>query len=257
MLSPARHGTGVFPDRPRHPAHNHGMSPPFAPAARLFLAHQPWFAGLPPAWQARVLAGVQVRGEPKGATLLPSGQPVAGWYAVLSGLVKLQSTAEDGRMQAFLGVPAGEWFGEGSALKSEARQYDVVALRDSTLMCLPLAEFHALRQADLGFNQYLVGHLNRRLGQAMAIIEAGRLRSPEQRVALYLSPLFWPGARQLQLSQEEIGLLAGLARQTVNRALRALEARGLVSLDFGRVAILDEAALAAFARPGLRLTSRG
>lgn len=223
------------------------MSTALSTAVRLFLSEQSWFASLSLETQARIAQACTTTQGGKGEIMLRAGQLVDGWYAVLSGLVKLQSCADDGRVSAFLGAPAGEWFGEGSAIKSEVRRYDVVAVRDTTMLCLPLEQFHALFRQDLLFNQCLVTHLNRRLGQAMAVVEAGRLRSPEQRVALYLSRLFWPGARQLALSQEEIGHLAGLARQTVNRALGALESRGLIALEFGRVTIVDEAALAALA----------
>jgi CRP/FNR family transcriptional regulator, cyclic AMP receptor protein len=208
-----------------------------------FVRSQPWYTALDAAAQQR-LAGclTLVKGQ-KGECLLPMGAPVRGWYAVLSGLVKLQSTSSEGRVSAFLGVPAGEWFGEGSALKAEPRRYDVIALRDTTLLCLPLPEFTALEAGSPAFSRYLVAHLNRRLDQAMALIEAGRLRSPEERVALYLSRVFWPGTRKLSLSQEELGHLVGLSRQTVNRVLRQMADQGLVSLKFGRVDILDEPAL--------------
>ncbi len=83
----------------------------------------------------------------------------------------------------------------------------------------------------------------------MTIIEAGRLRSPEERVALYLSRVFWQGRRRLVLSQEELGHLVGLSRQTVNRALKSMEQQGLVSLALGRVTMLDEQALTAYAAP--------
>ncbi|MDO9360901.1 MAG: Crp/Fnr family transcriptional regulator [Polaromonas sp.] len=212
-----------------------------------FLQAQPWFAALPALTAAALLEKSTVQSGRKGEVMLAAGAPVHGWYAVLSGLVKLQSTSPEGRLSAFLGVPDGEWFGEGSVLKTETRRYEVIALRDSVLMCLPRAEFNKLLADSLPFNHFLVAHLNRRLGQAMTIIEAGRVRSPGQRVALYLSRVFWPGRRRLALSQEELGHLAGLSRQTVNRALKAMEELGLVSLDFGRVAILDEQALAAYA----------
>ncbi|WP_395057387.1 Crp/Fnr family transcriptional regulator [Polaromonas sp.] len=216
-----------------------------------FLRGQPWFAALPEDSRARLLDRTLTQASRKGEVMLAAGTPVKGWYAVLSGLVKLQSTSPEGRVSAFLGVPDGEWFGEGSVLKTEDRRYDVIALRDTVLMCLPRAEFDALLAHSLPFNHFLVAHLNRRLGQAMTIIEAGRLRSPEQRVALYLSRVFWQGRRRLVLSQEELGHLAGLSRQTVNRALKSMEQLGLVSLEFGRVAMLDEQALAAYAtRPG-------
>ena len=185
-----------------------------------------------------------VKGD-KGDVLLRANEAVEGWYAVLSGLVKLQTHSPGGRLSVFLGLAAGDWFGEGSALKSEHRRYEVVALRETTLICLPLPVFEELRATSLEFNQALVAHMNMRLSQSMAVIEAGRVRSPEQRVALYLSRLFWRGIKRIDLSQEELGHLAGLSRQTVNRVLKRMEDGGLVALEFSRVTILDQAALEA------------
>lgn len=217
-----------------------------APSAQRFIAAQPWFGTLTAGLQQALRDGVQTLRGAKGEAVLDAGSEVQGWYAVLSGLVMLHSPEARGRHSAFLGVPDGEWFGEGSAMKAEPRRYRVIALRETQLMCLPLPLFNQLRETSLAFNQYLATHLNMRLGQAMAIIEAGRMRSPEHRVALYLSPLFWRSTRRIHLTQEELGHLAGLSRQTVNRVLRLLEALGIVSLDFGRVAIVDDAALAAY-----------
>lgn len=221
---------------------------PSEPGTR-FLKTQSWFVQLPAEKQTQLKDSTLTLAADKGELLLPAGAEVEGWYAVLSGLVKLQSPSAQGRVSAFLGVPDGEWFGEGSTLKTERRRYEVVALRDTVLLCLPRAQFEALLAHSLPFNHFLVGHLNRRLGQAMAIVEAGRLRAPGQRVALYLSQMFWQGRRRVILSQEELGHLAGLSRQTVNRALKSMEEQGLVSLDFGRVTILDAQALDAYAAP--------
>jgi CRP/FNR family transcriptional regulator, cyclic AMP receptor protein len=214
------------------------------PPCHAFLRMQPWFGTLAPALQERLLAGTSTLHGAKGQVLLHAGEPVKGWYAVLSGLVKLQSESAEGRRQAFLGIPGGEWFGEGSVLKDEPRRYDVIALRETTLLCLPRAEFDALRTGSLAFCQALIEQFNLRLGQAMAIIETMRLRTPQQRVAMYLGPQLWRGPRRVGLSQEELGILAGLSRQTVNGVLKDFERQGLVSLDFGRVEIRDEAGLA-------------
>ena len=191
-------------------------------------------------------AGVYTIEGAKGEVMLSAGTAVQGWYAVLSGLVMLQSPASKGRASAFIGVPDGEWFGEGSAMKPEPRKYNVVALRPTTLLCLPLPLFDLLRETHLAFNQFLVLHMNMRLGQAMTIIEAGRTQSTEHRVALYLSRLFWRSTRRINLTQDELGQLVGLSRQTVNRVLRRLEELGIVSLDFGKVAIVDDDALSAY-----------
>ena len=214
-----------------------------APPPLRFIEAQPWFAGVSVALQERLRSEVSTQHADKGSVMLPAGSAVQGWHAVLSGLVMLQSPASQGRASAFIGVPDGEWFGEGSAMKPEPRRYHVIALRPTTLLCLPLPLFATLRETSLGFNQFLVQHLNMRLGQAMTIIEAGRTQSPEHRVALYLSRLFWRSTRRLNLTQDELGQLVGLSRQTVNKVLRVLEGRGIVSLDFGRVAIVDDDAL--------------
>jgi hypothetical protein len=45
-------------------------------------------------------------------------------------------------------------------------------------------------------------------------------------------------------------MIAGLSRQTVNKVLQDFERQKLVSLEFGRIAILDEPGIAAVARGG-------
>ncbi len=208
-----------------------------------FIARQPWFPTLPPATQARVAEAVCTLRGNKGETILRAGEQVKGWYAVLNGLVKLQSESSQGRRQGYLGIPGGEWFGEGSAMKADVRHYDVIALRDTELLCLPRALFDELHATSLPFTQAIAQHLNMRLGQAMAIIETMRLRSPQQRVAMYLGPMLWHGSRRMNLSQEELGILSGLSRQTVNAVLNDFERAGLVALDFGRIEIRNEAGL--------------
>jgi DNA-binding GntR family transcriptional regulator len=55
-----------------------------------------------------------------------------------------------------------------------------------------------------------------------------------------VNPVLYPGiGRQLQLSQEEIGLLAGVSRQRVNQALQVREKAGLLQVDYGGVTVMD------------------
>jgi len=215
---------------------------PRSPAS-VFLHDQAWYASLPTPEREALLDVMVLRKGSKGDVLLSAGEPIDGWYGVLSGMAKLQTRAPDGRLSAFLGVPAGEWFGEGSVLKGGVWRYDVVALRDTTLIGMPLAHFQRLYRQSLPFAHFLIEHLNMRLGQAMSAIESGRLRSPDERVAQYLSHFFWSGVKKITLSQEDLGHLAGLSRQTINRVLKQFEAQGWVSLEFGRVEILDQGAL--------------
>lgn len=222
------------------------MFPDTASITTRFLASQPWYTGLPRARQMQVFDSLLHRTATKNEVMLQADTEVEGWYAVLSGLVKVQSFPVRGRLSTFLCVAPGDWFGEGSAFKTERRQYEVVALRDTQLMCLPQVEFKQLSATSIEFNQFLVRQLSIRVSQAMAMIESSRLRSPEQRVALSLSRLFWGRTRKLSLSQDEMANMVGLSRQSVNQALKSLAGRGLVSLTFGRVHIPDDVALTHF-----------
>ena len=49
-------------------------------------------------------------------------------------------------------------------------------------------------------------------------------------------------------SQGDLGDIAGLARENVNRLLRSWAASDVVTLEEGKLIILDKPALAAFAR---------
>jgi CRP-like cAMP-binding protein len=215
--------------------------------ATRFLRMQPWFVQLASALQERTLQCCTVQRVRKGDVALRAGEAAQGWHAVLTGFVKLQAPATGDPMAAFLALTGGEWFGEGSVLKNEPRRYEVVALRDSEMLCLPRAMFHELLAASLPFSNAVLHHMNQRLGQAMAIIEANRSGSLEQRVALYLGPLFWHGLRTLNLSQEELGTLAGISRQSTNKALQCLQTKGLITLKAGRVVATNAAALEQFA----------
>ena len=220
------------------------------PNADRFLRFQPWFESLPQGTQQALLRATRVLRVPKGGTALQAGESSRGWYAVLSGFVKLQTPGMDESVAAYLAISGGEWFGEGSAMKDEPRRYEVVALRDTELLCVPKEIYRDLLETSLPFNRAVMAHLNRRLAQAMAIIEAQRTGSPEQRIALYLTRLFWHGLRRLDMSQEELGSLAGMCRQSANRVLQQLEQRGLVTLHQGRVTALRQEALDDFVANG-------
>jgi len=203
-----------------------------------------WARALSPAEFQRVLAGVVVRGFPAGSIVCGRGEPVNAWIGVVEGLVKLTTVSLSGKETTLMGVPAGGWFGEGSLLKRERRKHDVVALRESRVAFMRGTTFRWLIEHSLAFNRFLTMQLNERLGQFIGMVEYDRLLAADGRVARCLAGLFNPvlypgnGAR-LGISQEEIGLLSGLSRQRVNRALRHLAADGLVRQEYGAVTVLE------------------
>jgi len=203
-----------------------------------------WTRSLKPQQLSRVEAETAVRDLPVGVPVCRKGEAVEHWIGVVDGLVKMTSVNEEGKTTTFTGVTSGGWFGEGSLLKDRVRKYDVVTLRESRIAYMPRATFEWLLDIDIQFNRFLLMQLNERLGQFIAMVEHERLLEPDARVARSLAGLYNPvlypdQARDVQLSQEELGYLSGVSRQRVNRALQKLERAGLVKIEYGRIRILD------------------
>jgi len=208
------------------------------------LALSPWTRELPAEQLDQVRAAILVRDFEAGRTVCRKGDPASAWVGVIDGLVKLHSLSPAGKSVTFAGIPAGGWFGEGSVLKGEPLKYDIVALRDSRIAFLPEATFRWLLDTSIAFNRFLLTQLNERLGQFIGMVEHDRLLEPDARVARALAglfnPLLYPDTRpHIQISQEELGYLAGASRQRVNRALRVLAGAGLIKVDYGLVTVLD------------------
>jgi CRP/FNR family cyclic AMP-dependent transcriptional regulator len=172
------------------------------------------------------------------------GRPVTYWFGVITGLLKMSSDNESGQTVTFTGVPPGGWFGEGTALKREIYRYNIQALRPSVVAGLPLDTFHWLIDHSLGFNRFIMQQLNERLGQFIAAREMDRMNNPELRLARHLAALFNPvlfsGVGEvLTITQQELAYLVGLSRQRVNEALKVLQARELIRIEYGGLRILD------------------
>ena len=208
------------------------------------LALSSWTRELPAEQLNRVRSAIAVREFESGACICRKGDAANAWLGVIDGLVKIHSLSPAGKSVTFAGIPAGGWFAEGSVLRGEPFKYDIVALRDSRIALMPEATFRWLLDTSIPFNRFLLKQLNERLGQFIGMVEHDRLLEPDARVARALAALFNPhlypdSDPHIQISQEELGYLAGASRQRVNRALQVLGRAGLIKVDYGLVTVLD------------------
>ncbi len=221
-----------------------GQRPADPANARTLLREMRWARELPAAEFERVVEGTLERSVPAGGFLCRKGEPVRHWYGVIDGLAKMSSDWITGKTASFTGIASGGWFGEGSMLKDEPRRYDVIALRDSRVACMRRETFHWLLDHNIAFNRHIISMINERLGLFIGLLESERLLDVDARVARSVAALFhpvlYPGtSRQLSISQEEIGCLAGVSRSRTNRSLKALEDAGFITLDYGGLTVLD------------------
>lgn len=199
----------------------------------------------------RARRGVTEKSFSKGAYICHKGDKLDAWTGVIAGLVRLGTVSQKGKSVTLAGMRAGGWFGEGSILKKEPRQYDLVALRDVKLAMMSSATFFWLFENSVGFNRFLVKQFNERIGQFIALVEFDRSLDATGKVARNIAwlcnPVLVPRAgNQLDITQEEIGLISGVSRQAVNGALQVLENKKLLHVGHGGITILDLEALSRY-----------
>jgi len=167
-------------------------------------------------------------------------------FLLRSGLAKVRTYTMDGDEVVMSLLGAGDVFGEMAALDGAARSADVVALTPLCLVKLRAAPFAALLTKQAGF------------ALALARLEAARLRDLNRRFALQsadvtsrlLDALAYlarknsgsdsdPQSLIPPLAQREIGLLAGLARETASRTLSKLRQRNIVAEEDGGLRLVD------------------
>ncbi len=209
---------------------------------------QIWASGLNVEERNRAARGMTVRVYERGSYICHRGDRLNAWTGVVTGLVKMSSISHSGKPMTFAGLGHGGWFGEGSVLKDEPRQYDIVALRETRLAMMNRPTFMWLYENSVAFNHFLLRQLNERLGQFIATVEHDRMLAPKARVARNLSWLFNPvlypkQERSVEITQDELALLSGVSRALTNRALAELQQEGLLLIEHGCIRVTDVAKL--------------
>jgi CRP/FNR family cyclic AMP-dependent transcriptional regulator len=192
--------------------------------------------------------GIVEKAYAKGAYICHRGDRLDSWTGVVSGLIKLSTVSRGGKAISLAGIRTGGWFGEGTVLKNEPRQYDLVTLRDTRMALMDRATFLWLFENSVAFNRFLIRQFNERLGQFIALVEYDRMLDAPARVGRNIAWLFNPTLyrdqeRHLEISQEEIGLLSGVSRPVANKSLKMLEDRELLRLERGGISVLKLEAL--------------
>ncbi|MGI1661608.1 Crp/Fnr family transcriptional regulator [Palleronia sp. KMU-117] len=198
----------------------------------------------------------QTRRFHAGQTIFCRGEPGEHFFVILEGDVEISVTSSQGRRSVLNHMGPGEVLGEIAFLDRGTRSADAVATTDVVLSAIDrralagflndnpdalldlmaalcakvrnaseMAEGYALSSAPARLARCLI-HMGRKWGQ------------PDDNGDLVLSRSF---------SQGDLGQLAGIARENVNRHFRAWEKAGLVAMDRGIITLRDPESLAEIA----------
>ncbi|WP_037024457.1 Crp/Fnr family transcriptional regulator [Cupriavidus sp. GA3-3] len=187
----------------------------------------------------------------KGEVLFTYGSSPDALFCVDRGMIRVSVTASNGREAVVSMLEPGQWFGEVSLFIDAPRVYDTRAIVDSELLVVSAQAFHEIVDGRPDFLMEFIRLICRRYRWALEWIDETILQPLPVRLARRLLAaqhahlLSAPegSGSALRLSQEDLGQMLGVSRQSINRQLKEWESQRLLRLDYGRVTVLDQDAL--------------
>ena len=194
------------------------------------LARTELFQGVDEATRLRIAAGAAERVVEKGQTVFVQDEPGDRMFVVAGGAVKLYVSSRQGDIVELVRHHPPAAFGEVALLDGGPRSASAEAVERSTLLVVTRAELLRLLRSEEQVAEALLrslGTMVRRTTRQLTDLAFLNLQGRVARQLLLLADSA-DGAGARGVTQGELAAMVGGARQTVNQALRSLEARGYI-----------------------------
>lgn len=192
---------------------------------------------LPRALLDAIAAHGGVRKYPAQAILINEGDSSDSLYIVLSGLLRVYASSENGREVVLAEHGPGEYLGELS-LDGEKRSVSVKALEPTTCCVVPGAQLREFLAGNPEFALHLTQKLIRMVRRLTEQVKSLALQDVYGRIARVLVELSDEAGDErvvrFKLTQQDIADRVGSSREMVNRVMKELTAGGYVALRDGR-----------------------
>jgi CRP/FNR family cyclic AMP-dependent transcriptional regulator len=208
------------------------------------LARTELFSGIDLATRRRIAEHAAERVVERGQCVFTQDQPGDRMYVLAEGAVKLFVSSRDGDIIELVRHRPPATFGEVALLDGGPRSASAEALEHSLLLVVTRAELVALLRSEEQVAEALLRALGAIVRRTTRQVSDLVFLDLQGRVARQLLELAGEGGgigagRTRQVTQAELASMVSGARQTVNQALRSLEARGYIRADGRSFEILD------------------
>jgi CRP-like cAMP-binding protein len=172
------------------------------------------------------------------------GDPADAMHLVSKGHFAVRVLTPLGQAALLTVHGPGDAFGELALLGDGVpRSATVSALADSETFSVTRLDFHELARRHVEVKDVLLTLLAESVRRSSERVVVAHYLDADDRVRwalMQLEPLYRSdGGTVIPLTQEQIAELAGVTRPTVNRVLRDEQKRGTVTLERGRVRLVD------------------
>jgi CRP/FNR family transcriptional regulator, cyclic AMP receptor protein len=210
--------------------------------------------GIPEPARTEFLAAARRRRFGAGEVLFHAGDPAGSVHVIRRGHVAVRRSTRLGDVVTLTVLGPGQLLGElGAIVPDGQRSATVVALDPTETLSWDRREMAALRAEHPSVDTALVELLIEQVHSLTAHLTEALFEPADLRVLrrlLNVCRLYGDGepGTVIPLTQDDVASMAGTTRPTANRALRALEDDGVVTLSRGRITILRPDELARRAR---------
>ena len=183
-----------------------------------------------------------------GESLFQKGDPGDALFGVRRGQIRIETGASDGSRLTLNFMGAGDLFGEVAVLDGRTRTADAIASEPSELFVLRREDFMGHLEREPRVALKLIELLCQRIRWMSERMEESVLQPLPVRLARRLCGLASEFGSEVHISQEQLGVFVGAARESVNRQLQAWRRDGILDLQRGRIMLLSLSRLTKVAR---------
>ena len=222
------------------------MSPltPVPPGLHTALGSDDWFSACDPALRSQLLHLARMRHLTHGESLFARGGEADGLCCVVAGALRIGALDAEGDSALLAYLEPYQWFGEISLIDGRPRTHDAVADGPTQVLVVPREALLVWLDVHPAMWRELARLACRKLRVLFVAVEELAQLPLEERVWRRLQ-LVARGygsrdapRRRIRLSQEVLAQMLGVSRQSINKALKALEAGGRLRLHYGEIELL-------------------
>jgi CRP/FNR family transcriptional regulator, cyclic AMP receptor protein len=214
----------------------------------VILQLNPMFADLGTGELQRLAGLCHTRQFEAGEFLFRKGDPGDALFGVRRGQIRIETGASNGGRLTLNFMGPGDLFGEVAVLDGQSRTADAIAGEPSELFVLRREDFLGFLEREPKVAIKLIMLLCQRIRWQSERMEESALQPLPVRLARRLCALASDFGSEVHISQEQLGVFVGAARESVNRQLQLWRKDGILDLQRGRILLQDMSKLTAVAR---------
>lgn len=190
---------------------------------------------------------VRLQSLKKGQTLFRKGDEGSSLYIIKQGTIKIVLPSRLGDEVIVTMFSAGDFFGEMALFDGKPRSADALAMEPSQIYVLNRNDFLIFLQSNINAMKSILSQLTNRLRNTDDFLESTCFLSVSARLAKKLLELAESYGQNdgdkvyidLSLTQKEIGDMIGSTRESINKELKILRDKGLITMQENKIQIVD------------------